>query len=67
MKVPTIEVRRGARHTLGWYVRLVAANGQVLMHSEVYASKSNAVRAGKRASTITGVMLAIYSPKRVKR
>lgn len=33
---------------LGWYVRLVAANGEKLSVSEAYYSKWNAKRAAKR-------------------
>lgn len=30
-----------------WYITLTAKNGEVLMHSETYYSKSNAQRAAK--------------------
>lgn len=36
-----IEIKRG----LFWYIRLIAKNGEPLLHSEVYYSKSNATRA----------------------
>ena len=30
-----------------WYVRLVALNGETVMHSQRYSSKGNAVRAAR--------------------
>lgn len=37
---------------LRWYFRLKAANGELIVHSESYYSKSNAVRAAKRFSVM---------------
>lgn len=45
-KVSTMKVE--VKRKLFWYVRLVAANGEVLLHSEVYFNKSNAQRAAKK-------------------
>lgn len=36
----------------GWYNVLRARNGRILMHSEVYASRWNAIRAAKMLATI---------------
>jgi uncharacterized protein YegP (UPF0339 family) len=36
------------RKHLLWRVKLVAANGETVMVSEVYYSKSNAIRAARR-------------------
>lgn len=41
-----IQVRRGDSGT--WYWRIVARNGQVVLTSETYATRSNAVRASKK-------------------
>lgn len=42
---PVFEVRKNAAGN--WYVREVAANGQVMSVAEDYSSKSNAKRAAK--------------------
>lgn len=41
--------------TLFWTVRLVAANGEVVLSSETYYSKGNARRAAIRLSEVIGV------------
>lgn len=41
-----------------WYVVLYSNNGEKLMHSEMYANKSNAVRAAKRLQDVLGVELS---------
>lgn len=33
----------------GWYWRLVASNGKILCNSEIFYSKSNALRAANKA------------------
>lgn len=33
------------KRAIFWYIRLIAKNGEVLMHSETYYNKSNAIRA----------------------
>ena len=44
------------------YLRLVAANGQVLAHSETYASRSNARRAAKALRFFMYDVLALDDP-----
>ena len=44
------------------YLRLVAANGQVLAHSETYASRSNARRAAKTLRFFMYDVLALDDP-----
>lgn len=43
------------RKLLFWYVRLVADNGEVLMHSETYYNRYNAVRSARRLSAALDV------------
>jgi uncharacterized protein YegP (UPF0339 family) len=42
------------RKNLFWRVKLVAANGEILMVSETYYSRSNAVRAAQRLRELLG-------------
>jgi len=37
-----------------WLVKIVAANGEILMVSETYYSRSNAVRAAQRLRELLG-------------
>lgn len=46
-----LEIKR----RLFWYVRLMARNGQVLLTSETYFSKSNALRSANKLSKNLGV------------
>ena len=52
---PKIEVRTDRRISDGssyhWW-RLVGANGQIMCHSETFPTRSNAVRAAKRAKVL---------------
>lgn len=45
MKRPHLELRKGL---IRWHVALVGANGETMMFSENYFSKSNAERAIRR-------------------
>jgi uncharacterized protein YegP (UPF0339 family) len=38
-----------------YYWRIVSANGEILAHSEMYATKWNARRAAKRIAKLTGM------------
>ena len=42
------------RRNMFWRVKLVAANGEILMVSETYYSRSNAVRAAQRLRSCWG-------------
>lgn len=45
----TIQIYKGKKG--GWYIRIVARNGKIVADGgEAYASKGNAIRAGKRLS-----------------
>lgn len=43
---PRIEVRRVDEGS-AWYWRIVGSNGEIMAHSETYASHANAVRGAK--------------------
>ena len=47
----------------GWYIRLVAPNGQVTLVSESYTRKWSAKRAAKRTSTIFGGLKIIETQR----
>jgi uncharacterized protein YegP (UPF0339 family) len=47
--------------TEGHYVRLVAANGEILFHSQVYDSKSNAKRAVEDIVEAVGEVIRLTS------
>lgn len=44
-----------ARKTLFWYITIRGGNGEVLLTSETYYSKSNAFRAARALSETTGL------------
>lgn len=54
---PKIPITVELRHRLFWYYRLVADNGQVLATSEVYFSKSNALRAARNVADMLNLPL----------
>lgn len=54
---PYFAVRKSKRVTRGWYVCIVAKNGNEILTSRVYANKSNAVRACSDASGARGIRI----------
>jgi len=42
-----------------WYLRLVARNGEIVLDSEGYSTKSNAKRAAKRLQFLFSVPLVV--------
>lgn len=51
-----LEILRGESGE--WYVKLVAGNGETMMHSEAYDNKQNAERAAETIAGITGLLIA---------
>lgn len=43
----------------GWRVRMVAANGEIMLGSEAYASRANAVRAADNIGTAFGIAVKV--------
>ena len=50
---PTVQYYKGADEQ--WYVRIVSANGKIVLDSEGYTRKWSAKRAAYRASKIFGL------------
>jgi hypothetical protein len=42
------------RKFLVWRVKIIATNGKVVMNSEAYSSKSNALRSANKLASLTG-------------
>ena len=64
MGMPRMEVRTNSLKDTSWVV-LLAPNGQVLMTSEMYARKGNAVRAAKTVLKHTRTILSQHDKEPV--
>lgn len=63
MAKPRIKVMVGYTDGKHWWIRIVASNGKVILDSEVYDNKSNAMRAANRLAKVLGLKVDLENDK----